>query len=142
MLREVAPLADTNRPLPTPTPETQPYWDALREHKLLIQRCTDCVKAYFYPRPFCPTCFSKNVEWFEASGKGTLYSFVINHRPAPGFGPDPYVIAVVELEEGGRMMSNLVGIDADPDKIHCDMPLEIVYLDVNDQVTLPQFRPA
>jgi uncharacterized OB-fold protein len=142
MPREVAPLADTNRPLPSPTPETKPYWDALKEHKLLIQRCQDCEKAYFYPRPFCPLCFSKNVEWFEASGKGTLYSFVINHRPAPGFGPDPYVIAVVELEEGPRMMSNLIDIDADPDKVHCDMAVEIAYLDVTDEVTLPQFRPA
>ena len=142
MPREVAPLADTNRPLPTPTPETQPYWDALREHRLLIQRCKDCGTAYFYPRPFRPTSLSKDVEWFEASGRGTLYSFVINHRPAPGFGPDPYVIAVVELEEGCRMMTNLVGIDPDPDKIHCDMPVVIEYLDVNDQVTLPQFRPA
>ena len=135
-------MADTNRPLPSPTPETRPYWDALKEHKLLIQRCKDCSKAYFYPRPFCPHCFSSNVEWFEASGKGTLYSFVINHRPAPGFGSDPYVIAVVELEEGPRMMSNLIDIESDPEKVHCDMAVEIAYLDVTDEVTLPQFRPA
>ena len=67
---------------------------------------------------------------------------MINHRPAPGFGSDPYVIAVVELEEGPRMMSNLIDIEPDPEKVHCDMAVEIAYLDVTDEVTLPQFRPA
>ena len=135
-------MAEYTAALPTPTPETKPYWDALKEHRLLIQRCVTCRKPYFYPRPFCPDCFSFDVEWFEASGKGKLYSFVINHRPAPGFGPDPYVIAVVELDEGPRMMSNLVDIEPDPEVIRCDMPLQIVYDDVTEEVTLPKFRPA
>jgi uncharacterized OB-fold protein len=135
-------LAEYTGALPTPTPETKPYWDALKEHRLLIQRCKECQRAYFYPRPFCPRCFSFNVEWFEASGRGKLYSFVINHRPAPGFGPEPYVIAVVELDEGPRMMTNLVDVEPDPDKISCDMPVRIVYEDVTAEVTLPKFRPA
>jgi len=135
-------LAEYTGALPTPTPETKPYWDALKEHRLLIQRCKECQRAYFYPRPFCPRCFSFNVEWFEASGRGKLYSFVINHRPAPGFGPEPYVIAVVELDEGPRMMTNLVDVEPDPDKINCDMPVRIVYEDVTAEVTLPKFRPA
>ncbi len=135
-------MAEYTGALPTPTPETKPYWDALKEHRLLIQRCKECQRAYFYPRPFCPRCFSFNVEWFEASGRGKLYSFVINHRPAPGFGPEPYVIAVVELDEGPRMMTNLIDVEPDPDKISCDMPVRIVYEDVTAEVTLPKFRPA
>ena len=108
----------------------------------MIQRCRDCQRAYFYPRPFCPRCFSFDVEWFEASGKGKLYSFVINHRPPPGFEPEPYVIAVVELEEGPRMMTNLIDIEPDPDKIKCDIPVQIHYDDVTEEITLPKFRPA
>ncbi|MFQ5933394.1 MAG: Zn-ribbon domain-containing OB-fold protein [Dehalococcoidia bacterium] len=136
-------MAEYNKPLPQPTPETKPYWDGLKEHKLMIQRCLDCQNAYFYPRPLCPRCFSRNVEWFQASGKGKLYSFVINHRPAPGFEEDvPYVIAVIELDEGPRMLSNLIGIEPDPDKIKCDIPVRIEYEDVTDEVTLPKFRPV
>ena len=135
-------MAELARALPRPTPETKPYWDGLKDHKLLIQRCNSCKRAYFYPRPFCPKCFTFDVQWFEASGKAKLYSFVINHRPAPGFGPEPYVIAIVELDEGPRMMSNLIGIDPDPNKIRCDMRLQIAYEDVSGEITRPKFRPA
>ncbi len=128
-------------PLPQPTPETQPFFDGLRRRKLLIQRCNDCGVAYYYPRPFCPECLSANVAWEEASGKGTLYSFVINYRSPPGF-EAPYVIAVVELEEGPRMMTNLVGVEPHPDMVRCDMAVEIVFDDVTDDVTLPKFRSA
>ena len=133
-------MADYTGYLPQPTPETQPYFDALKDHTLMIQRCNACSRAYFYPRPFCPDCFTFDTEWFQASGRGTLYSFVINYRPPPGFGAEPYVIAVVELEEGPRMMTNLVGVDPDPQRISCDAPVEIVYDDVSDDVTLPKFR--
>lgn len=128
-------------PLPQPTPETQPFFDGLRRRKLLIQRCNDCGVAYYYPRPFCPNCLSANVAWEEASGKGTLYSFVINYRSPPGF-EAPYVIAVVELEEGPRMMTNLVGVEPHPGLVRCDMAVEIVFDDVTDDVTLPKFRPV
>ena len=89
------------KPVPVPTPETQPFWDGCAAGELRIQRCADCGRPYFYPRPVCPACGSRNVEWFTASGRATLYSYVINHRPAPGFEDDaPYAIAVVELDEG------------------------------------------
>ena len=82
--------------LPEPTPETQPFWDGCARGELVIQRCLDCGKPYFYPRPVCPECGSTNVEWFTASGRATLYSYVINHRPARGFEDEaPYAIAVV-----------------------------------------------
>jgi uncharacterized OB-fold protein len=95
------------RPLPQPTPETEEFWAGARRGELRIQRCRACGKAYFFPRPFCPGCSSSDVEWFTASGRGRLYSYVINHRAPPNFQDyAPYVIAVVELEEGPRMMTN------------------------------------
>ena len=103
------------KPVPVPTPETQPFWDGCAAGELRIQRCTDCSTAFFYPRPICPACGSVNVEWFTASGRATLYSYVINHRPAPGFEDDgPYAIAVVQLAEGPRMMTSLIGVPATP----------------------------
>ena len=135
-------MAEYSGPLPRPTPETKPYWDGLRQHRLMIQRCRDCKKAYFYPRPMCPHCSSRDTEWFQASGRGKLYSFVINHRPPPWMGKDPYVLAVVELDEGPRMMTNLVGVAPDPARIRCDAPVAIHYDDVARDVTLPRFRLA
>jgi len=121
--------------VPIPTPETQPYWDGAAAGELRIQRCRDCRQAYFYPRPLCPSCGSGDVEWFTASGRATLYSYVINHRPAPGFEADaPYAIAVVQLAEGPRMMTNLVGVEL-------DMELRVAFEQRGD-VTLPVFTPA
>ncbi len=138
------------RPLPEPTPETQPFWDACREHRLTLQRCLDCPgrPAYFYPRPFCPTCLSRNVEWFEASGKATLHTYVIAHRGAPGFkDATPYVIAVVELAEGPRMMSNIIDVEPSPENLPADLPLEVTWEDLTDErsderIGLPLFRPV
>ena len=127
-------------PLPQPTPESKPFFDALKERRLLIQRCQECGHAYYYPRPFCPACLSGRVEWVQASGRGKLYSFVINQRAAPGF-LAPYIIAVVELDEGPRMMTNLVDIEPDPEFVRCEMAVEIVFDDVDDDFTLPRFRP-
>ncbi len=137
-------MADYRGPLPQPTPETQPFWDGLRQQKLMIQRCKAkrCGKPYFYPRPWCPHCGSWDVEWFQASGKGTLYSFNINYRPPPYMGQEPIVIAIVELAEGPRMMSNLIDVATDPAQIHCDAPVEIVYQKIADEVTIPRFRLA
>lgn len=128
-------------PLPVPTPETKPYWDAAKRHVLQVQRCNDCGSCYFYPRPLCPGCFSQRVSWIDCSGRGKLHTFVINHRGPRGFPlPAPYVIAIVELEEGPRLLSNLV--DVDPNAIRCDMPVEVAFADVTDEITLPRFRPA
>ena len=130
------------KPLPEPSPETQPYWNGLRNHELRIQRCKACGLGYFYPRPFCPRpgCHSRDVEWFTASGNGKLHSYVIAHRGHPAF-DTPYVIAVVELAEGGRMMTNIVGLeDPTPDQLPIDADVEIVYDDVSTELTLPMFR--
>lgn len=131
------------RPLPAATPETQEYFDGLRRHELRIQRCKSCGQGYFYPRPFCPRpgCHSRDVEWITASGRGSLYSYVIAHRGNPAF-EAPYVIAVVELEEGGRMMANITGLDGEPTPgaLPAGAPVEIVYEVHSDEVTLPAFR--
>jgi len=130
-------------PLPAPTPDTKPFWDGLKQHQLRLPRCLDCKQAFFYPRNVCPHCLSGRIEWFTASGRGKLHTFTINHRPLrnPPLEP-PFVVAMIELEEGPRLMSNLVGIDPDPAKIRCDMPVVIDYADVTPEVTLPRFRPA
>lgn len=138
-------MAETRKPLPKATPETQEFWDGTRAGELRIQRCLDpqCRHVYFPPRPFCPKCASPDVEWFRASGRATLYSYVINHRPAPGFEEDaPYAIAVVQLEEGPRMMTNLVDVEQTPEALQLDMPLEVTFEKVNDEISLPKFRPA
>lgn len=135
-------MADqTQRKLPRPTPETQHYWDGTRVEELRLQKCNDCREAYFPPRPFCPHCSSRDVSVFAASGKATLYSYVISHIPAPGLEP-PYSVAVVALEEGPRLMTNLVGCDQTPEALKLDMSLEVTFEAQNDEITLPFFKPA
>ena len=117
-------MSDYRKPLPQPTPETQHFWDGCRDGKLLLQRCKDTGKAYFPPRPFSPYTGSRDVEVFEASGKAKLFSYVINHRPAKGFEDEaPYAIAVIELAEGPRMMTNIVDCEQTPEALVLDMPL-------------------
>jgi len=127
-----------SRPEPKPTPETAHFWQGTSEGELRLQRCRECDQAYFPPQPFCPRCASDDVEVVRASGRGSLYSYVITHRAAPGF-EAPYVIAEVELEEGPRMLSNLVGIEPDPEVLALDLPLEVTFESFGD-ITLPMFR--
>jgi uncharacterized OB-fold protein len=127
------------RPLPRPTPETRHFWEGTAAGELRLQRCRACDQTYFPPQPFCPVCASDDVEVVRASGRGLLYGYVITHRAAPGF-EAPYVIAEVELEEGPRMLSNLVGIDPDPEVLALDLPLEVTFETVDD-LALPHFRP-
>jgi uncharacterized OB-fold protein len=134
-------MANPGRALPRPTPETQHYWDGTRAGELRLQRCSACAKVYFPPRPFCPGCASRDVQVFAASGRATLHSYVISHRPMPGF-EAPYAIAVVELEEGPRVMTNIVESPQTPEALQLDMPLEVVFEAVSDDITLPLFKPA
>jgi uncharacterized OB-fold protein len=128
---------------PVATPDTEPYWVGVAQDRLMMQRCLACNRYYFYPRDICPRCLSRDVRWEQMSGRGTLYSYVICHRPAPGFADDvPYALALVDLEEGPRMMTNLVGVPLDPSRIELDMPVTVVFETRGDGVRLPQFRPA
>ncbi len=136
----------TERPLPPVSPETRFYWEGAAKGALMLQRCGPCGDAYFPPRPFCPRCGSRDVTAFAASGRGTLHSFVINHMPAPGYEP-PFVIAAVRLEEGPRMMTNIVDCDQTEEALVLDMPLVATYAsfvspDESHAATLPLFRPA
>jgi uncharacterized OB-fold protein len=134
-------MAEPQRPRPEPTPETRHYWEGTRQGELRLQRCEDCAKTYFPPRPFCPACASRRVEIVKASGRGRLYSYVIHHRPVPGFTP-PYAIAVVELEEGPRLMTNIANCPQTPEALVLDMPVEAVFEKLDDEITLPLFQPV
>ena len=134
-------MLEPGRARPVPTPETKHFWDGTREGELRLQRCDACAKTYFPPRPFCPACGHREVSVVKASGKATLYSYVIHHRKVPGFTP-PYAIAVVELEEGPRMMTNIVECPQTPEALVLDMPLVVSYAKMDDEITLPLFKPA
>ena len=134
-------LAESARPLPEATPETRHFWEGTQQGELRLQRCEDCRHIYFPPRPFCPSCGSRRVSVIKASGRAKLFSYVIHHRPTPGFTP-PYAIAVVELEEGPRMMTNIVDAPQTPEALILDMPLEVVFTRQSDAITLPFFKPA
>jgi len=128
--------------VPQPTPETAPFWEGCARGELRVQRCRACARHYFPPRPFCPRCHSGDVEWVRASGRGTLHTYVINHRPARGFEADgPYAIAIVELDEGPRLMSNIVGVASTPENLRLDMPV-VVTFEARGDLMIPQFRPA
>lgn len=133
-------MAKISRPLPQPTPETQHFWDGCKAGELRLQRCGDCSDVYFPPRPFCPNCSSKNVTVFKASGRGTLYSYIINHRPHPAWDA-PYAIAAVKLAEGPVLMSNIVGCPQTPEALVLDMPLSVMFELQNDEISLPLFTP-
>ena len=130
------------KPVPVATPESDFFWDKTRKHELWIQKCVDCDTAFFYPRMICPDCLEDKIEWFKTSGKGFLYTYMINHRPPPGFEDEaPYAIAIVQLDEGPRMMTNIVGIENTPENLVLDMPLEVVFEDIVDDMSLPKWRP-
>ncbi len=136
-------MSDYSGPLPVPTPETRPFWEASRRHELVVQRCRACGRHFFYPRAACPHCLSGDLEWQPVSGRGTVHTFTVVHRGQRNFPlPTPYVIAIVELAEGPRLMTNLVGIEADPAKIRIGLPVEVVFEDVTAEIALPRFRPA
>lgn len=132
-----------DKPLPVPDPVTQPYWDGLKAGELRIQRCRSCEKAVFYPRALCPHCGSRELEWFTCSGRGTLHAFTIAHRgtPAAFKGSTPYVVAMVELEEGARVMTNLVDVEPTPEVVKIGMPVQVVFEKASDTITLAKFRP-
>lgn len=133
--------AQPPRLLPEPTPVTKPFWEAAHKHVLSIQRCMDCRMHVFYPRGLCPGCGSDALEWVQASGKGTVYSFTIARRPTARELADkvPYVIAIVELDEGPHMASNVV--DCDVESVRVGQPVQAVFEDVSDEITLVHFRP-
>jgi len=130
------------RPVPTKLHETQPFWRGCREGVLLLQSCCACGCLQYYPRAVCAACLSSDLVWRRASGRGRIHSYTTVHRaPSPAFEGDlPYVVAVIELEEGPRMVSRIVGCDSD--RLAIDQPVEVAFERVSDEVVLPVFRPA
>jgi uncharacterized OB-fold protein len=136
---------EIDRPLPNPmTPEAKPYWDGLREQKLMLPKCGACGHVFWYPRVACPKCHARDIGWIQSKGRGTLHAFAIGYQSFnKAFKvPAPYVLAMIELAEGPRMLSNLVNVEADPAKLRCDMPVEVVFSKLTDEVTLPLFQPV
>jgi hypothetical protein len=130
------------KPVPIVNPWAKPFWQAAREGRLIIQQCKDCGRYIFYPRIACIHCSSGKVEWVEASGKGTVYSYTVVESNAPSaFIQDmPYVIAIVRLEEGVQMLTNIIGCD--PYQVRCDMPVQVTFEKLDDEFTLPKFKPS
>jgi uncharacterized OB-fold protein len=128
--------------LPTPDNDTAPFWDAAKDGRFLLRRCLDCAATFFYPRPFCPKCWSERVDWVEASGRAVVYTYsivVVNDLP-PFNERVPYIAAVVDLEEGPRVMTNVV--DCDLEAVRVGMPVEVTFRPLNDDITIPVFKPA
>jgi len=130
------------KPLPQPTPETAPFWEGCKAHELRLQYCGNCQKFIFYPRIFCPTCLSDALEWRTLSGKGTLVTYVLSARPVPGFEQSlPYAIAIVQLDEGPHLMTNIVNTVLTPQNLPAGMPVEVVFDDANESISIPRFQP-
>ncbi len=141
-------VSETEKTLPAPAPfvlpEVKPYWDGTAEGKLLLPKCLDCGSFIWFPRPFCPECASTRVEWIPASGRGTVYSFTVNRRGVADMSAyrnaGVYVLAYVELEEGPRIMTNIV--DCDPDSVRIGQKVELVFHNTGEGTALSRFRPA
>ena len=128
--------------IPTPTPDTMPFWAAAKQGRLVIQHCRPCARAYFYPRDNCPRCGGTEVEWRDTAGHGRLLSYVINHRPFPPVDPpEPQVIALVELDEGVRLLTSIVDAPPDPAALPLDAEVEVGFEPRGDW-QLPVFRLA
>ena len=126
-------------PLPQPTVVSAPFWDGCRRHELLVQKCADCEGLTFPPLRACRSCFSPNIDWVRLSGRGTVYTYTVIWRPeSPAFQP-PYVAAIIDLEEGCQMMTNIV--ECDSTEVDVGMPVEVDFRDVSDEITLPYFKP-
>lgn len=127
--------------IPQPTPETASYWEACRRHELTIQYCSACGRYQFYPRIVCTNCMSDKLEWVQAAGRGQVVSYTLVHRAVSQAYADevPYVIALIQLQEGPQMMSTVV--QCDPGSVKIGMAVEVVFDDWSEHVTVPKFRP-
>ena len=130
------------KPIPKLRGEEQVYFEEAKNGRLVFQRCRDCSQHIFYPRTVCTACMSEDLEYVASSGKGSVYSFTTLHLPGhPAFADDvPYTIVLVDLEEGVRVLADLV--DCEPDDAAVGMPVEVLFDAVTEDFTLPRFRPV
>ena len=131
---------ETSLPKPVRNADSIPYWDGAREGKLLLRRCQSCGALHFMPRHLCPACWSDRLEWIQSKGTGTVHTFTVIHRaPLPAFASQvPYVVAMIELDEGPRMVANILGEDAR--SVAIGDRVEVMFEDRGDGDCLPQFR--
>jgi len=124
---------------PTRSPEAKPFWDGCREHRLMLPQCTACKRFHFYPRAFCPYCDSRDIAWVQSAGTGSIYSFaVVRQKIEPAFAHLlPYAIAIVDVNEGVRMLSR---IDGSPDGVACGKAVCVTFEELSPTLTLPLFR--
>ena len=141
-IEDDVPRGPSGKPLPLVTPQGAPFWRAARMRQLCTQCCAGCGHRQVPPRLLCRRCGGRNLMWAPTAPRGSIYSFTVVHRPPePAFAPDvPYVVAVVQLEEGGRIMANIVACD--PGKVTMDMPVEAVFEDVTEEITVVHFQPV
>lgn len=133
-------MSNYTKPLPQPKPWSRPFWEGARRHELLIQKCKNCGQLIMYPKKYCPYCLGEEMEWVKSSGRGKIYSFTVvyNNPPSPFVDDLPFTIAIVRLEEGVQMLSNIVA--SDYEALQCDMNVEVVFDDVTGEITLLKFR--
>ena len=133
---------DISKPLPRPNADNQPFWDACARHQLKFQKCSECGHIRWPAAFICPECYSEKADWTQVSGRGKVYSYAVYHQIFhPAFEKEvPYVTASIELEEGPRLLSNI--INCQPDQVHCEMSVTVVWEDINGKISLPKFQPA
>ena len=134
-------MPEWNKPLPTIVGETRPYWEMCKRGQLMVQRCDSCQEYQFYPRGIGANCWSNDIQWVASSGRGTVWTFTVTYQNrTTGFDQGPYVLALVELEEGVRMFTNVV--ECAPGDVKIGMPVEVTFVQATDQITIPYFKPA
>jgi uncharacterized OB-fold protein len=135
-------MSEYRKPLPRPTATSKPFWNAAKEGRLEVQACGKCGALQHPPKPICASCWSDALEWRACSGRGTVYSYTVAYRPSTrGFREDvPYVVAIVELAEGPRLTTNIIGCP--PGEVRVGMAVEAIFDAVTESATLVKFRPA
>ena len=135
-------MGDYSKPLPKVNADNYEFWTGCKKHELRFQKCKACGHVRWPASMICPMCYSQETQWIVAGGKAKVYTFVVYHVAYhPGFEKDvPYVVADVELEEGPRLLTNIVGCQ--PDEVTCEMPVEVTWEDITPEFSLPKFKPV
>jgi len=131
---------DYKKPLPHLDEENRWFFEACARHQLVLQKCSSCGTVRFYPRALCPSCMSSKTDYLRASGRGRVYTFTVTYQnQAPGFRDElPYVMAYVELDEGPRILTNI--INTPPGEVKIDLPVEVVFEDIDENLAIPKFQ--
>ena len=131
---------DYKKPLPHLDEENRWFFEACARHELYLQKCSSCGTVRFYPRALCPSCMSSKTDYVRASGRGRVYTFTVTHQnQAPGFRDElPYVMAYVELDEGPRILTNI--INTPPGEVKIDLPVEVMFEDIDENLAIPKFQ--